>query len=120
MYPTPPSFINKSANDAGGRALQLSTDQARSAGQLVGYSLDTCFQLISIGIAAATITAQRLHARDTDGEFGQSLAPGTAEAIRNDHGDRNARPLLQSPSQVRCGTVGILGKQKRCLSSVHV
>ena len=87
--------MKKTAHDARRRAIQLSAHEAGSAGQFISHGLDTCFQLIAVRIAAAPIIAQRLHARDSDGKFSQTLAPRAAEAVRNDHRNRDAGLLLQ-------------------------
>ena len=73
-----------------------------------------------MGIRAAAVVVKSLHASDADGDFGQAFAPGAAESIGNDDRDRKVKRLLQLTTDLRGGTVRIVGEQERVAASVYV
>ena len=91
MRLSPAWFIAKSANDAGGSAIELAADQPGGAGQFVGDGLDAGLQLVAVRIASAAIVAQRFHPGDADGEFRQAFAPRAAETVSDDDRNGDAR-----------------------------
>src|SRR5256885_2804397 len=91
--------IAESANNAGWCARQFAADQTGDAGQLVGNGFLGHAQPVAVRVAASAIIQQRLHAGDADGYFAQAFAPGTSEAIRDDHGNAQASGAAQRQMQ---------------------
>src|SRR5205807_9540532 len=118
---TPASgLITKSTDDARRSAIQFAADQPRSRGEFVGNGLYAGFQLVSPRVAASAIVAQRLHSGDADREIHKPFAPGTAKAVSNDHGNRNAGTLLKLASQCSGRTIRVSRKQHSMLAPVDV
>src|SRR5439155_3461789 len=116
----PAWLIPKSTHDANRCAIKLAADEPRSASQFIGDGLGGGAQLVSVRVALATIIEQRLHSSHPDRHFAQTLAPGAAEGIRNNHCDRNAQRFLDPRLQAGRRTIGIL-RQKHCgFSAVNV
>src|SRR5664279_4094892 len=59
--------------------------QSGNTGQFVGDALFGGMHFVTVGITAATIVVDRLHSGKADGGLGQSLTPGAAEAVGDDH-----------------------------------
>src|ERR1700676_3428081 len=71
-------------------------------------------------VAAAAVVAQRLYSGDADGNFRQPFAPGAAETVGDDDGDRQVCLLLECSAKVGGGAVWIFGKQQRVTASLDV
>src|SRR5438477_3414503 len=71
-------------------------------------------------IAPSTIVVNRLHSRNSDGNFGQSLAPGPAKTVADDYRNRDSQSLLHFLMQAGCGAIRIFWKKQRVFAAVHI
>ena len=113
-------IVAESADDAGWGAIEFAADESGGASQLVGNGFDAGFQFVAVGIAAAPVVAQGLESRDADCEFRQSFAPGAAEAVGDDDGNRKSGTAFEGATKIGCRAVCIFGKQQRVAASVDV
>jgi len=102
-------LVTEPANNARGSAIELAADESGGACEFVGDGFNTGFQLVAVRIASAAVIAQRLHPGNADGEFCEAFAPGAAEAVGDDHGNREASVFLDFTVKIGGGAIGIFG-----------
>src|SRR5438128_2863489 len=103
--------VRQAADDGNGNAAELAHHGLGGAGQLVGDGEDGGLQGPARGVGLTEIAEERRQPADTDGDVGETLAPGPSEGIGDHHSDVDAGGEAQALAELSRRTVRILGQQ---------